>query len=561
MVQFIVECMHLSDTILTMRSCMPISIQSWPVASSLLLATVLCGCNGAQDSAAEYGPTGTPSTDIPPADPNADDDGSSEEPDLPPEQEDAFFRAVPAASDRYVFVVNPEQDTLSKINAATRAVYTLPVGLHPTQVLTGALNTGLAVVLNEGEATLSLLDVAQDTLQTVPIHPDTNFMALSADGKYAITWFEAQVEGADTSVDGVRSYSNISVVFTGDAQQAPTSTPLAVALNPRGAVFVPAVNQALVLCDGVLAQVYLSAAPTVRLIPLTDDIDEKLSVAEMKVSPDGRFAFLRLSSSAELMVVALQAESAASAVSRIALSAPATDMDLASNQLILVDRAEQQLLIFDVQDPEAAPRSQPTPSNQLVGSLVISPSLNRAILYTTLTEQDLDGTPQEGMPLDRFSLWDLSTDQIKLYDLVKPVESVSMVESSVGDVVTFIHQGKAKSELPSFNQEDALSHFYVSDGQVLPAVLEAPLKAQASVPGGQYGYAILEDGSNVLVVDYSSRQIRSLTLQSRPVFVGVLTGSVEGYVSQEHELGRISFVNPATLQATTITGFELNTQP
>ncbi|MFM7202703.1 MAG: YncE family protein [Myxococcota bacterium] len=539
------------------------NVNRYPGAAtlSLLALSVLWGCNASDEPAADYGPTATPATYDPPEEDDSDLDGGSEEPNLPPEQEDAFFRAMPAASDRYVFVVNPERDTLSKINATTRAVYTLPVGLHPTQVLTGALNPNLAVVLNEGDATLSLLDVSSDTLDTLPIHPDTNYMALSADGKYVITWFEANVEGADNSVDGVRSYSNISVVFTGDEKQAPTSTPLAVALNPRGATYIPSSNQALVLCDGVVAQVYLSAKPTVRLIPLTDNIDEKLTVAEMKVSPDGRFAFLRLSSSAELMVVSLQAESVTEAVSRVSLSAPATDMDLASNNLILVDRAQQELLIFDAQDPEAPPRTLQTPSNQLVGSLVISPSLNRAVLYTTLTAQDIQDTPYEDMPLDRFSLWDLSTDQIKLYDLVKPVESVSMAETSAGDVVTFIHQASASSDLTAFNKKNALSHFYVEDGQVLPAVLEAPLKAQATVPGGQYGFAILENVNSVLVVDYAIRQMRSLALQSRPVFVGVLTGTTEGYVSQEHELGRISFVNPATLQATTITGFELNAQP
>ena len=530
--------------------------RSLPPLLAMTAGLWFSACGAADFGSAE--PTPTPAGEDYYPTPEPGDEG---EPTLPPEQEDAFYRAMPAASDAYVFVVNPERDTLSKINATTRAVYTLPVGLHPTQVEVGAKNSNKAVVLNEADASLSIVNVTDDSVQTVTIHPDTNYMALSSDGRYAITWFNAQVEGADTSVDGVRSYSSISVVDTGNGSQAPSSTPMSVALNPRAATFIPATNQALVLCDDAVAQVTLSPTPSYRLIPLTEDIDEDLAVAEMKVSADGHFAWVRLLNEADLLVIDLTSSDPLAAVSRIPLSAIASDMDLADKNLILVDRENRTLEIYDAEHPEDEPKLIATPSNQLVGSLVVSTELNKAILYTTLTAKDVQGTSEANTPLNRFSVWDLSNNQISLYELVKPVESVYLNRSSSGDVATFIHQGAADSDIPAFDNQDAFSNFYFSDGLVIPTRLENPMKALADAPNGRYEFMILEDNLNVVVIDYSSRQVSAIKVQSQPAFVGILTGSNVAYVSQEHELGRLSFIDASTAEVSTITGFELNSQP
>lgn len=517
------------------------------------------GC-GASEMAGEpdYAASPTPGYD-----PYPEEDGSGEDtpPPLPAESEDAFYRAVPAATDRYVLVVNPERDTLSKINASTRAVYTLPVGLHPTQVEVGLFNPDKALVVNEGDATVSILNVQDDTAVTLPIHPDTNYASLSADGRFAITWFNASVEGASTSVDGVRSYSNISVLFTGEGTKAPTSTPIAVALNPRGVAWVPDADQALVLCDDAVALITLSATPTSRLIPLTSDIDENLQVAELKVGPDGHYAFARLSNLSQLVVIDLKAADPTQAVTRLDLPGIPSDMDLAEDALILVDRANRALRLYDPLDPAQLPRVVSTPENQIVGSVVVAPEQDRAILYTTLTQKDIDNTNVEDIPLNRFSVWDLQTDAITLHELVKPVQEVRLNRTAVNDVATFIHQGSADSEVAAFDNKEALTHFYFSDGLSVPAVLQDPIRSIADTPGGAYEYLILEDNLNVLVVNYQSRQVTAVAVQSQPVFVGILTSSNIGYVSQEHELGRLSFIEPESMSVSTITGFELNAQP
>lgn len=478
--------------------------------------------------------------------------------DLPDEEADSFYRAAPAVTDHFVYVVNPDRDTLSKINADTRAVYTLPVGAHPTQVLVGGGDTRRAAVLNEADATLTLLDTVDDTRQTVPIHPDTNFMALRDDGLYAITHFSRSVEGASTDINGVRSYSSISVVFTGDGSETPTSTPLTVGLNPRSVTFVAASDQALVLCDEAVALVELSPEPTARLISLTDDPDEALEVDEIKVSPDGRYAYLR-TGRAELLVVDLTRPGAE--VERLSLGGVPSDMELSGDRLILVDRANRQLMVYDPFDPFGEPEIIPTPANQLVGSVAVAPEVGKAILYTTLTEAQIAGTSAEGTPLNRFSVWDLDSGAIRVRELVKPVAGVSLNHNPDLPVAVFTHDGDAASDQSAFDRQEAFTQYFFEDGLTVPAVLEAPMRAIADSEDGRYAFMILEETLSVVVIDYQDRQMTGLHLQSEPAFVGLLTGSEMGWVSQRHELGRLSFVDPGALTLSTITGFELNAQP
>ena len=60
-----------------------------------------------------------------------------------------------------------------------------------------------------------------------------------------------------------------------------------------------------------------------------------------------------------------------------------------------------------------------------------------------------------------------------------------------------------------------------------------------------------------MALDYDKLIPQSMPLASNPIFRGVLPDSNTAWVSQEHELGRISFyAPPSTIQ--TLTGFELN---
>jgi hypothetical protein len=76
---------------------------------------------------------------------------------------------------------------------------------------------------------------------------------------------------------------------------------------------------------------------------------------------------------------------------------------------------------------------------------------------------------------------------------------------------------------------------------------------------------MMDENRNVGIIDYPSRLVDDVLVPSYPVHVGVMPeGPVlpvpVAWVSQDHPLGRISFVDPDTLAVQTVTGFELNSE-
>jgi hypothetical protein len=62
----------------------------------------------------------------------------------------------------------------------------------------------------------------------------------------------------------------------------------------------------------------------------------------------------------------------------------------------------------------------------------------------------------------------------------------------------------------------------------------------------------------VVQLDFSSLLHDDIELRSPAVHLGVLPATRSIYVSQEHDLGRISFYDADSGDVQTITGFELN---
>jgi hypothetical protein len=74
---------------------------------------------------------------------------------------------------------------------------------------------------------------------------------------------------------------------------------------------------------------------------------------------------------------------------------------------------------------------------------------------------------------------------------------------------------------------------------------------------------MMTDNRYVGLIDYPSRLVDDLAVPSLPVHVGVMPQGEAlptpvAWVSQDHTLGRISFIDPESMQLQTVTGFELN---
>ena len=95
-------------------------------------------------------------------------------------------------------------------------------------------------------------------------------------------------------------------------------------------------------------------------------------------------------------------------------------------------------------------------------------------------------------------------------------------------------------------------------------ITESDPGAFAFSPDERAAYLILADldtgQRDIAVLDLGSFIVGSLQVGSHPVEIGPVAATNRIYVSQEHPLGRVSFIDVPTAQLRTVTGFQLNSQ-
>lgn len=504
-----------------------------------LVGLVLIGCADSADKSDGFSPYSyTYDGDYGTTDP------TPQSPPLPPEQEAALPILEPAQNDAYVFVANPERDTLTRITVADRSVRTVPVGVSPKVVQTTADGVRV-VVLNQGDDTVSILDA--DTLdeQRVDVRDDRNRLVLSPDSAYAAVWQDtALAEEEGTLAEGLQSFNEITLVELAGA----TATTFAVGFNPRQVAFTPDGSLAIVVSDAYLATLDLSVAePTLDLIELAPTELDVPPAEEVVVAPDGSFAWIRQFGTTDLLVVDLQT----GALSRRAAGIQPTDLDCSPDgqTVAAVARGSRELWLYDAQDPDADPQVIGFPDSPF-GQIAFGETGDRAVLYTTVTV-----TPTYG-------LWTMGDNEVRERSLVKSVRGVTL--DPTGQTLVVLHPANDGPQVePTFVGAPAVSVVDLDSLVVNPIKLPAEVEQFVHDPAGDYGYFILEDEPLLAVVDYGSLLHDQITLRSIPEFVGVIgdAGTLgEAWVSQKHPLGRLSFYDPVDDTLATLTGFELNAE-
>jgi hypothetical protein len=155
--------------------------------------------------------------------------------------------------------------------------------------------------------------------------------------------------------------------------------------------------------------------------------------------------------------------------------------------------------------------------------------------------------------------WDLETWEFRERPLIKPVQTMSI--SPDGESLLVFHTlGDAAdaSRDTAWYGRWAMTLVDMRDFRSNPLVLAAEPTAYAHSADGHYGFFIMESQAWFQVLDYDTLMCDSLPLGSLPVHVGALPYSSFAYVSQDHDLGRISFYNTTDGSVQTMTGFELN---
>ncbi len=458
-----------------------------------------------------------------------------------PEVEDDFFSLAPSATTAWLFIANPDRDTLTRVAIPALQVVTVKVGDRPIQVATTA-DYQKAVTFNEGSDSVSVVQAESLAVAEVAVRPNMNRLSLSPDGRFALCWHDPDGDAVESSGDGARSYTEVSLVDT----VALTHTPMVVGFNPRDVQFTADSAAAVVVSDAWLALIDLrQESPAPQRIAISEDLVDPPLAEEVLLAPDGSYALVRQYGARELVVVDLQS----AFVQKIEVGANPTDLDITPDgrRAVAVARDDKELWLYDLGDPFAAPEVLALPSTESFGSVVMSPDGQRGLLYSTSSGQS------------RYGVWDLSTGEIEVRALVKPVAAMGL--SPTGGTALAFHpkeNGDTASTSPFYNRY-ALSMIDVEDDFFTnPLLLAAEPIGYAHSQDGQRGFFIMEKERWLVDLDYETLLFESLELKSDPVYVGVVPESRLAWVSQAHDLGRLSFYDPDDGTMQTLTGFELN---
>jgi len=473
----------------------------------------------------------------------APDDGVT----TPPPEEERFVSLPPSQTDIFVFVPNPDRNTVTRIRVDDLSVDTTPVGVDP-QIVQTTRDYSTAVVFNRGDDTVSILDAITLDQQRVGVRDNFNDMRLSPDGRWAVLWHNRAAERPDDPpVDGLQSFNEASFVnlITGE------HVPMAVGFNPRMVVFTPDGSLAVVVADAYLATVDLTVSePSPELIELEADVQAAPRAEEVIVASDGSFAWVRQFGATELLVVDLDT----GIIEEVPAGTNPTDLDLSADgaEAIALARGSQELWVYRADDPDSVPRIVPLPAQASYGSLVIDPSNERGLLYTTASLQE------------RYAVWDRTTDEVLERALVKPVDGIAVNPTGQSALVFHPLENGPDTE-PLFLDSWAITMVSLSDLRTNPLKLPAEPTALANSADGAYGFFIMDGEPLLEVLDYTTLLHEERALRSVPEFLGVLPDLMPddddappAWVSQDHPLGRISFYDADDDTLETLTGFELN---
>jgi DNA-binding beta-propeller fold protein YncE len=487
----------------------------------------------------------------------------------PPEVEFEFNQ--PASSRRFVYVAMTELDSLAKIDGTNLAVTSLAVGERPRVVVT-APGTDTAVVLDSinGTATIVRPTVSADEKTTFATLPRLNQLVIDPTGRYAVAWFDLeraiQEAGGIDFVDQIGSFQDVTILSL--VPGAFGAVDLTVGFRPREVEFDDAGSHAYVIThDGVsvidLAGVVQNGPSIVAPIPVTSDPFTDPMDLEVNVVSTGEYAVVRESGQSELRIVRLTGAGAGQMMSVPLPSAP-SDVDLSSDgsRAYAVLRDSSLVAVVDVpgdgEDPAGVELIDL--GGVIVGSLVLSRAGDRGLLFTNASlreELTLIDFSQPGYP-------------VITWPLQKAVRAVAFDPTGARAIVVHAKAPGDPADATSFEEFVDRSYGYsifdVDQGFAKLQITPVDPGALAFAPVAPVAYIILDGGdaegavAQVQISDLHTGVVRTVKLSSPPDAVGVLPDAQVAFVSQRHPLGRISFIDIASGQMRTITGFDLNSR-
>jgi hypothetical protein len=470
--------------------------------------------------------------------------------DAPPEKEvESSFRS-PVATGKYVWAANPESGRVALVDATSYDVKIAEAGHGPTYLaaIPGG-STNAAIVLNVKSHDATLFRVAADgafSQKTLKTHSGANAWAVSPGGKWAVAWTDASAMQNPDPTDG---FQDVTVIDLAPGKES--AKILSVGYRPARIGFASDETRAFAVTEPGISVIDLGAAGTSvsALVKVTEDPLDNPAARDVTLTPDGDWALVRRDGSANVSFVSLKTGTRTD----LPLSGHVTDLDLSDDgkRAVAVVRDTSEVFVLPVPGAAGDPNSidKQAISGELFGSVALSTDASVALLYTNAVASDhltiLNLVPGPGYLSHR------------TVALKAPVAAVFPAPDAQHALVL-------QKTLAGSTKAGAFS-VVSTVAQLSPKILgtDAPPNAVAIQPAPKSEHALvtvrddLKKVFGVYRVKLSTQQVDFDKLASPPLATGIVAAANKGYVAQLHPEGRITFIDFATGEVRTLTGFEL----
>ncbi len=462
---------------------------------------------------------------------------------------------TPAATGSVVWSANAISGRVTGIVAATLDRVTASAGHAPGNVVAIPGTADTAAVLNDlsNDATILRYVNHRVTTETVRTAETANAWSVAPSGSFAIAWTDASRLASAVITQGFQELDVIAVASPAKA------TRLAVGYRPFAVAFDAAGTGAVVASrDGLtVIECQASGGPrVVRHVPIA--VSNRTSTAvpyEFALTPNGRFAVVRVAGSTSIDVLSLDAGTRRT----FTLDGPITDVDLSvdGTQIFAVvarpvsteDAGIARSAFYSVA-VDAPASTNPTRTELPLTDLAstsVSANGSMAVFYTNATD------------LSRVVVMSLvGAPTFRVVELYAPVLAVFPAPN--GEHALALH----KPVVPRSAAEPIGAFSLVPLRTALPArILATPgrVLAVATSPSSDR-FVVLERSDERSAFAMHVAEVPALTskrfeLASPPTAVGIVPAAGRAFAAQLHPQGRMSFVDLPTGLVHTLTGFEL----
>ena len=466
---------------------------------------------------------------------------------LPPEVE--VKTEPPATGKKFVYVAVPDQDSV------TLQVRAIKVGGNP-----GALRTlpdqDVGLVLNRSSGTASLLRARADggddviTLKTVK---GANQLAMAPDGNHAVAFTDLTLAGG--TIPGSQSLQEVTLLrLTAGKEQA---IDLPVGFRPSAVQFSADSSRGFVITETAISVLELVAITKpvipVSIATLKDPLKEP-SPTDVQIVADGSLALVRQPGVKGIRAVNLTSK----AITDVSLPAEPSDLDLAPGGgmavVVLRDSAQVALISLPAGLTDPAGIKLLSTAGYVAGQATSTADGKTAFLFSNATTQQV------------VLVADLAAGTLSVLPLKKGVREVRPAPDGLTALV--VHNRVPGTATPQEGVQGIIDKSWgyslVSPGSgfVKLQLSDADPGPSAFAPDSSSAYLLLNDVSQgvrqVDAVDLESFLVQGVTVGSPPVALGVVPATSRVFVAQSHPLGRVTFIEMASLALKTVTGFELN---